>query len=212
MRVVRVAEIDTAIALASTFDLEAMGAYGVIVHISQDGTANFNITEVTVPTADNVRLLVTSVAGEATNSEFCRFGMPLCGQSLVFNWIGAGTRRGRLTFVDEPIAPWGRVVIYKGVTVIAASGTQIQFTLGEFGSFARMQLLMSSNRPCLANFDALYRDVTIAMPSHLVIAGATGGFALGAVMPGAMMGSLTLVNTDAVNINSINWALVAIFG
>lgn len=212
MRIIREVEIDTNIALTLTYDIEALGIKGVIVQIAEDGAGNLTISELSVSNAAVVKLLLMAGAGTGTSSEMCRFGMPLCGQSVTFAWPGGGTRRGRLVFVDEPIAPWGRVVLRKGIALLTPLQSQLQFAFLEFGSFARQQLIVSSTRACHVNFDVTYRDLTISMASHIVIAGAAGGYQLGVEMPGTMGGALTLVNDDAALNNTISYALIAVLG
>jgi hypothetical protein len=171
-----------------------------------------NVTETVVTGATPIYLLTMQNAGTGTSSEMCRFGMPLCGQSVTFAWAGGGTRKGRLIFVDEPIQPWGRVVIRKNIAVLTPSQSSLQWAFTEVGSFAQQQLVISATKACHADFDVFYRDRTISMLSHIVIPGAAGGYGFGAVIPGTMGGAMTLVNDDAAVNNTIQYALIAILG
>lgn len=208
MRVVRMEEISLTAAQTNTYDLEAMGAHAVIMQMSQDEGSAFLLTGITQPAGIAVRVLDILSSQRSTNHEFATLGVPLPYASCSFTWTGAGARQGRLIFLDRPIRPFGRVVVKRGTVAPAAGATSSPLGASGMGINNKIQLLMSSSRPCHANLTAEYRGTAITMSSYSTIAGATGGFAIGTEIPGPSIVSLDLVNDDGVNGNSINWAIL----
>ena len=212
MGVVRVEEISLVGAQTNTYEVEAMGAHGVIVEMAEDNGSSFLVTGITQPAGLAVRMLDMQAGQRTANHEYIHCGFPIPFQQVVFTWTGAGTRQGRLVFVDEPIAPFGRLVVKKGTTAVAAAGSSSVLASTGLGVLKRIRLILSTNQEGRATLTADYRGTSVTMPSFVVIAGTTGGFAVSQEIPGPSVISLDLVNDDAINVNTFQWAVVGDLG
>ncbi len=212
MRIVRVEEISLAAAQTNTYDVEAMGAHGVIVEMTQDEGTGFLLTGISQAGGLTTRVIDMLSGQRTANHEFANFGVPLPFASVSFVWSGAGARQGRLVFVDEPIPPYGRLVVKKGTSVVAAAATNSVLAASGLGVLRRVQLLISTNQEGHANLTGDFRGTSITMASFATVVGVAGGFAQSAEIPGPSNVSLDLVNDDAVNANTFQWCLIGDLG
>lgn len=212
MRVVRIERINFTGALTNTYDIEAMGAQGVIVEMVQDEGTAFVLSGIPLAGGLATRIVDMTSGARASNHEFAYFGVPLPFSSVSFVWTGGNARQGRLIFVDEPIRPFGRLVLKTGVTAVAAAGTTSVLVGTGLGVPHKLQLAMSTNQEGRANVTAAYRGVSITMNAFAVIAGVTGGFVVSAEIPGPSLLSLDLQNDDGVNVNTFTWAVLGTLG
>lgn len=211
MRVLREVERNLAAGLIENYDVEAMGARGLIYTCSRDEGTSFQIFA-TLFAADGGQRLVRYVpTGGGAIEETVSFGIPIVAQNLEFNWAGAGIRSARLSFFDEPIGPYGRVPIRRWNGALAAASSIVLVTTEFLGLFQTLQLVTQGDQEYQYNLGYQNGNLSQTLTGVINIATTTGGFGLSALLPCPRQYSLTLVNNDAINVLNYSGVLFGFF-
>lgn len=209
MRVLRSIEVNLSAGQTDTYDIEAMGARGFIYTSERDEGTLVEITQNSYSGSQGQRILRYVPTGGGGTDETVSIGYPLNAQTLQFGWSGAGLRNGRIAFLDEPIAPFGRVPVRRWTGNLAAAGTVALVTTEFLGLFKEIQLITMGDQE--HHYNLGYQNMALAqtLTNFIAVAAATGGYTLSPRVPCPRQYSLTLVNDDGAN--AINYSGV-IFG
>lgn len=197
MRVVREVEINTAIALTQSFNLETIGAKGLIYQGSRDEGTLSELRGTPYATGQASPLVKWTPSGGGGSDEALCFGIPLPYETLDVIYTGAGVRNTRLVFVDEPIAQFGKVPLFNLTGSVAALGTVAILANRNIGIIKEVQFIMSGNRAYHANITPTYQGTSFTWNSFMVLVAAAGGFVVSSKVPAPRIISVDIVNDDA---------------
>ena len=199
MKIVREVERNLTAALSESYDMEAMGAKGLIYYCERDEGTLFEVLGTAFSGAQSQRLLRYVPTGGGGIEETILCGFPTPVQTLNVTWTGAGIRNARLTFVDEPIRPFGRVPIRRWTGNLAAAGTVVLVTTEFLGLFQELQFVTLGDQE--HHYNLGYQNMTLSqtLASYISETGTAGGTKVSARIPCPRQYSLTLVNDDAAN-------------
>lgn len=199
MRVVREVERDLTAALTESYNLEEIGARGLIYLSNQDQGTTFTLSGLVFTGALGHTIVRYTPATGGGFDDQVLFGIPLPYQSVTFAWAGAGTRHNRILFVDEPVRPFGKVPLGKfNGTLGAGANTTIYTTLAP-GLVKYIQLVSTGDRAHRYNLGQQIGALTITLPAIVSIAAAAGGPSVSAQIPAGRTYTLTLFNDDGAN-------------
>lgn len=211
MRAIETVEINTTTAFDQAWDLVEMGARAFIFQGITWTPQDMLITARPISAGDPITIRTVANIPSSTALEPAYFGVPLITRELRIQSPAAGTKQASITFLDEPIPPFGRAPLIAGTVTIPAGSSATQLNLTAM-PFARQLLLFlqADHRGALLVTQALNTQQIVNVPA-LEIANANGGSVGPALIPILGQISLTLENRDAAAPNNMSYTAITIF-